>query len=216
MHGVNIAIRSAGRFACVLHETRFLQVSLQRPPARRRLTSDWNRILVTAFRSPGPAAPLSASIPGSTFPACNFRSATFASTARSVLRSATAIGLPRYRPLRRAFPVAASSPAATDLPENLHSPSGLLHPSGSKLGFHSTGKPVARIRPISSRSPQPVCVNTQGCGSSFQVRYVSGDLLFLKPLGTFFTMRPIPGSGKIFLRILRAFPQETSLLFSLF
>jgi hypothetical protein len=132
---VNIAIRSAGRFACVLHETRFLQVSLQRPPARRRLTSDWNRILVTAFRSPGPAAPLSASIPGSTFPACNFRSATFASTARSVLRSATAIGLPRYRPLRRAFPVAASSPAATDLPENLHSPSGLLHPSGSKLAI---------------------------------------------------------------------------------
>jgi hypothetical protein len=27
-----------------------------------------------------------------------------------------------------------------------------------------------------------------GCGSSFQVRYVSAGLLFLKPLGTFFTM----------------------------
>jgi hypothetical protein len=29
-----------------------------------------------------------------------------------------------------------------------------------------------------------------GCGSSFQVRYVSAGLLFLKPLGTFFTMLP--------------------------
>jgi hypothetical protein len=28
------------------------------------------------------------------------------------------------------------------------------------------------------------------CGSSFLVRYVSGDLLFLKPLGTFITMNP--------------------------
>ena len=34
-----------------------------------------HRILVTAFRSPGPIAPLSASAPGSMFPACNFRSA---------------------------------------------------------------------------------------------------------------------------------------------
>jgi hypothetical protein len=30
-----------------------------------------------------------------------------------------------------------------------------------------------------------------GVGSSFQVRYVSAGLLFLKPLGTFFTMIPI-------------------------
>jgi hypothetical protein len=30
-----------------------------------------------------------------------------------------------------------------------------------------------------------------GCGSSFQVRYVSAGLLFLKPLGTFFTMLPM-------------------------
>ena len=30
-----------------------------------------------------------------------------------------------------------------------------------------------------------------GCGSSFQVRYVSADLLFLNPLGTSFTMLPL-------------------------
>jgi hypothetical protein len=37
--------------------------------------------------------------------------------------------------------------------------------------------------------PATVSIASSGCGSSFQVRYVSGGLLFLKPLGTFFTMR---------------------------
>jgi hypothetical protein len=46
-------------------------------------------------------------------------------------------------------------------------------------------KPAFRIRPISSRSPQPVSITRSlGCGSPFLVRYVSGGLLFLKPLGT--------------------------------
>jgi hypothetical protein len=46
-------------------------------------------------------------------------------------------------------------------------------------------KPAFRIRPISSRSPQPVSISRYlGCGSPFLVRYVSGGLLFLKPLGT--------------------------------
>ena len=38
-----------------------------------------------------------------------------------------------------------------------------------------------------------------GCGSPFLVRYVSGGLLFLKPLGTSFTMRPKPVSVNAFL-----------------
>src|SRR5208337_3776172 len=46
-------------------------------------------------------------------------------------------------------------------------------------------KPAFRIRPISSRSPQPVSITRSlGYGSPFLVRYVSGGLLFLKPLGT--------------------------------
>ena len=49
-------------------------------------------------------------------------------------------------------------------------------------------RPAIRMRPISFRSPQPVTIASNGCGSSFQVRYVSGGLLFLKPLGTFLTM----------------------------
>jgi len=51
-------------------------------------------------------------------------------------------------------------------------------------------KPAFRIRPISSRSPQPVSITRSlGCGSPFLVRYVSGGLLFLKPLGTSPNMR---------------------------
>ncbi len=50
-------------------------------------------------------------------------------------------------------------------------------------------RPADRIRPITSRSPPPSFFNF-GCGSSFLARYVSVGLLFLKPLGTFFTMLP--------------------------
>jgi len=50
---------------------------------------------------------------------------------------------------------------------------------------------ACRIRPISSRSPLPLSFKRIGCGSSFLVRYASGGLLFLKPLGTSFTMLPL-------------------------
>jgi hypothetical protein len=50
----------------------FHQSPPQRLPARRSFGPCRDRILVTAFRSPATAAPLSASIPGSTFPACHF------------------------------------------------------------------------------------------------------------------------------------------------
>jgi hypothetical protein len=59
-----------------------------------------------------------------------------------------------------------------------------------------TGWSACRIRPISSRSPLPSSIKIAGCGSSFQVRYVSGGLLFLKPLGTSFTMLVIPVTVK--------------------
>ena len=43
--------------------------------------------------------------------------------------------------------------------------------------------------PDSLRSPPPFSISSGGNGSSFQVRYVFKGLLFLKPLGTIFTMR---------------------------
>ena len=46
-----------------------------------------------------------------------------------------------------------------------------------------------------------------GCGSSFQVRYVSAGLLFLKPLGTFFTMLPMCSSVNVFWDEIGSFPQ---------
>jgi hypothetical protein len=92
------------RFADRLHKARFPQALFQRLPARRKLSPVRNRILVTAFRSPRPAAPLSASAPGSMLPACNFRSATRASTARSASRL--------HRLGQFALTKAASSPRA--------------------------------------------------------------------------------------------------------
>jgi hypothetical protein len=53
------------------------------------------------------------------------------------------------------------------------------------------------------------------CGSSFQVRYVSAGLLFLKPLGTFFTMLPIRFSVNVFWHGIGSFPQYCYLLVSI-
>ena len=52
-----------------------------------------------------------------------------------------------------------------------------------------------------------------GYGSPFLVRYVSGGLLFLKPLGTFFTMLPKTFAVNAFLRVRRPFPQHLFVLF---
>jgi len=55
-----------------------------------------------------------------------------------------------------------------------------------------------------------------GDGSTFQVRYVSAGLLFLKPLGTFPTMLPIDFSVNVFLARKGNFPQHLFGLFSVF
>jgi hypothetical protein len=70
-----------------------------------------------------------------------------------------------------------------------------------------------RIRPISSRSPQPFLSLVSGRGSSFLVRYVSGGLLFLKPLGTSFTMLLTRKIVKQYCASTSTFPQN---LFGLF
>lgn len=46
--------------------------------------------------------------------------------------------------------------------------------------------------PISVRSPPPDSIASIGCGSPFPARYRLAGSLFLKPLGTFFTMLPKP------------------------
>jgi hypothetical protein len=48
-------------------------------------------------------------------------------------------------------------------------------------------------------------------GSSFLVRYVSGGLLFLKPLGTFLNMRPGRDFVNFFSVRFSSFPQKISL-----
>jgi hypothetical protein len=63
----------------------------------------------------------------------------------------------RKRWLHRLNPVAAPPCGSPGCSYGLHSPPGLLHPSGSKRSTASaTSRSAFRIRPISSRSPQPV------------------------------------------------------------
>jgi hypothetical protein len=75
--------------------------------------------------------------------------------------SATESGSPRFRRLRRFWPVAALPAHSTDLAPSLHSPLGVLPPARSKrsTGFDAC-RPAFRIRPISSRSPQPVSISS--------------------------------------------------------
>src|SRR5664280_2830789 len=75
-------------------------------------------------------------------------------------------------------------------------------------------RPAFRIRPISSRSPQPVSIaRSLGCGSPFLVRYVSGGSLFLKPLGTSPNMLLELLFVNSFLMRRRTFPQIISAMF---
>jgi len=155
-----------------------------------------------------------ASIPGSTVPACYFASSRLVSSP----------GPPQAPPPPPVCPSVggffAFSPLRL-LPAGpfscfrcLHSPPGLLHPSGSKRSTVSAALRLAfRIRPISSRSPLTVLLLVFDRGSTFQVRYASGGLLFLKPLGTFSTMIPSPFSVNELLGVWTPFPQY---LFPLF
>ena len=102
--------------------------------------------------------PLSeASIPGSKFPACHFKTCQLASPPGPPFCSTASHGLPRVKQLLRFWPVAALLAGSRDCFPCLHSPPGLLHPSGSKRSTDSAATRLAfRFRPISSRSPQPV------------------------------------------------------------
>jgi hypothetical protein len=174
-----------------------------------------NRLLATTFHSPATAAPFNASIPGSMFPACCFVRLPSVSTARSV---------PWLRCLARFAPGWASFHAENPLPLSLPAsglPSQLPLPFGSftslrikAFRWFAARRLAFRIRPISSRSPLPVSISLAlSNGSSFLVRYVSGGLLFLKPLGTFPNMRPGRDFVNFFFVRFSSFPQKISLVF---
>jgi hypothetical protein len=124
--------------------------------APQPLTSERDRTLVTAFRSPATVPAFTGSIPGSKFLACYFTPSPIGSAVRSAFGSTTLTGLPRSGLLLCFWPVTAFPNDSPDCATNLHSPLGLFGPSGSKRSTDiAAGRPAFRIRPISSRSPQP-------------------------------------------------------------
>ena len=156
-----------------------------------------------------------ASIPGSKLPACYFASSRIASVPVRPFGSTTAF---------RIAPVAAASlPEArcTSTPRfGLPRPQSPL-PSGTftSLGIKAFNRvcclPVHLTNPPDFPSlPAARSNESLGCGSSFQVRYVSAGLLFLKPLGTSFTMLP----PEVYVNAFRCetipFPQYLFNLFS--
>ena len=131
------------------------------------------------------------SIPGSKLPACYFASSQIASVPVRRFGSTTAF---------RIAPVAAASlPGARCTSTTWFSwprlrsplPSGTFTSLGIKAFNRVCCLPVRLTNPPDFLSlPAARSNESLGCGSSFQVRYVSAGLLFLKPLGTSFTMLP--------------------------
>jgi hypothetical protein len=179
------ANKSAGRFASPLPVGRFLQPPDQCFLARRLPPLARNRSLVTAFRSPTTAAasrrppfrgrssqpatslpPKSASVPVRPFDsttASRFAPLAAASLPQARCTSTTRFGLPRLR-----------SPL----------PSGTLTSLGIKafnrlccLPVHLTNSPDFLSLPAARPN------ESLGCGSPFQVRYVSASASFAYPSG---------------------------------
>ena len=143
---------------------------------------------MTAFRSPAMAALSQSLHPGVNVPGLPLRVQPAALAARSEPRSATASGLPRTRPLRRMEPVAAPAPDSGNCSAGMPPLQDRYVPRDQRQ--HRPGRYPARLpdSPDFLSLPSVASVSRFSTGSSFQVRYVSVGLLFLKPLGTFFTM----------------------------
>ena len=144
--------RSAPRYLLSTDTGSMLSGALQPSPVR-------DRMLVTAFCSPATTHAFADTIPGSKLPTCHFASWRPGRLPVRPFGSTTETGLPQFRRLRCFRPVAALPTHLADCASSLHSPSGLLPPSGSKrsAGFAAC-RPAFRIRPISSRSPQPFSI----------------------------------------------------------
>jgi hypothetical protein len=148
-----------------------------------------DRSLVTAFPSPATAPAFADSIPGSKVPACYFAVLPAGLHARSAIRLRCRNW---FAPIPAASTLQARCISARKLIRPL-SPSPL--PSGSfrSLGIKAFNgrccRPVRLPNSPDLRSlPTAGSISRLSCGSSSAVRYVSGGLLFLKPLGTTITM----------------------------
>src|ERR1700678_1135889 len=103
--------------------------------------------------------------------------------------SAAGTGLPQSPPLPRFRPVASRTGQLIRplFPSPL--PSGSFGSLGIKAFNERCCRPVRLPNPPDFRLlPVTVLFLEEGYGSSFAIRYVFGGLLFLKPLGTSFTM----------------------------
>src|ERR1035438_1347060 len=93
-------------------------------------------------------------------------------------------------------------------------PSGIVTSLGIKAFNRVCCLPVHLTNPPDFLSlPAARPGESWGCGSPFQVRYVSVGLLFLKPLGTSFTMLPMCFGVNAFLEKVRPYPQYLTGLF---
>ena len=120
--------------------------------------------------------------------ACRIAPVTAVSLPVARCTSTTRFGLPRLR-----------SPL----------PSGTFRSLGIKAFNRVCCLPVHLTNPPDFLSLPAARPNKSlGCGSPFQVRYVSAGLLFLKPLGTFFTMLSMCFSVNVFWNEIGLFPQH--------
>jgi len=161
-------------------------------PGTLPVTSDQDRKLVTAFRSPTTASVFlglhsRVKVPGLLLRvvACDFR-CPFGLSAP--LPQPVRPGSGRF-PASDPLQLPTLAPATAFLRPPL--PVGTLTSLRIKA-FCRFGCRLARLPnpPDSLSLPGVAPIASFGTGSSFLVRYVSGGLLFLKPLGTSFTMIP--------------------------
>jgi hypothetical protein len=171
-----------------------------------------DRRLAAAFRSPVTAAPLRKP----PFQGQRSRPATSprSQLVRLPVRLFGSTARPRFAPV-----LAASTPQARcslacwldSLSARFPLPSRSFRSLGIKA-FHRPGRESARLpNPPAARSlPAAVSIARSGCGSTFPGRYVSGGLLFLKPLGTSLTMPRKAGRVNRIRESRDRFPQKTS------
>jgi len=145
-------------------------------------------------------------------PGLLLRSLLGISQVRSAFRSTADPGL---------HPLSAASlrePVTCSLPRSVSPFSGLRSPSGSftSLEAHSVLPDLVLTSPPSDSARFPFAPRfpflslVHGNGSSFPVRYFTGGSLFLKPLGTFLTMRLRRIFVNDFCGLRCAFPQYLS------
>jgi hypothetical protein len=163
------------------------------PPGTPQLSPQRSRSLVTAFPSPTTAAPSQKppfqgqrSRPATSRPAGSF-------PARSALCSPASAGLPQSRTDSSLRPVAVRLARLARLLPLPPLPSRTFTSLGIEA-FNRFRRFAAHLptTPDFLSLPAAGSISRVGCGSPFLDRYVSGGLLFLKPLGTFFTMPSSP------------------------